>query len=347
MGLPKGFRHTKKSRKKISESGKKRQPISEATRKKMSETRKKMFAEGKIRKMTGKNHPMYGIKHSAADRKKISEKVRQAYANGKQPWNKGKTNVYSKEQLENISSSTKKAMARKDVQKNLKKAGKLFKKGTKPWNTGTKGMMPDPWNKGRKATEAERKKFSIAQKKYYKEHPEQIEIMRKVNLGRKHTAEARKSMSIAQQRLAKTKFTPEYRKKLSLARQGFKTPKIDTKPEKAMQKLLRDSKIKFDTHKKMLGQPDVFIKPDICIFVDGDRFHANPKKYADDVIIWNEYNRKGRHVPAQTAKMIRAKDMRINRQLKKEGFKVLRFWQTEFESDPQKCLNKILKKIKS
>lgn len=39
-----------------------------------------------------------------------------------------------------------------------------FKKGQKPWNIGTKGLMPVPWNKGRSWNESERKKISIARK---------------------------------------------------------------------------------------------------------------------------------------------------------------------------------------
>ena len=32
-------------------------------------------------------------------------------------------------------------------------------------------------------------------------------------------------------------------------------------------------------HKPIRGQPDVFIHPNICVFVDGDRWHANPKPF--------------------------------------------------------------------
>jgi G:T-mismatch repair DNA endonuclease (very short patch repair protein) len=109
----------------------------------------------------------------------------------------------------------------------------------------------------------------------------------------------------------------------------------------------RENNIIFETHKAILGQPDVFIKPNFCIFVDGDRFHANPKKYSDDIVIWKKYDRRGRNIPAQTAKMIREKDKRITDNLKKEGFKVIRFWQSELEEETEKCLKKILKFTKS
>ena len=59
-------------------------------------------------------------------------------------------------------------------------------------------------------------------------------------------------------------------------------PLKDTKPERILQKLLKTKKIPFIKHKPILGQPDIFIKPNICIFVDGDYWHANPKKYKRD-----------------------------------------------------------------
>jgi G:T-mismatch repair DNA endonuclease (very short patch repair protein) len=114
-----------------------------------------------------------------------------------------------------------------------------------------------------------------------------------------------------------------------------------------LRKLDLGNNVKFETHKAILGQPDIFIKPNFCIFVDGDRFHANPKKYSDEIIIWNEYHRKGRNIRAQTAKMIREKDKRITDNLKKDGFKVIRFWQSELEEETEKCLKKIRRFTKS
>ena len=315
----------------------------------MSEKGKKSISNATKKRLANpENHPMYGKKHSLETRQKISEKVKQAYAKGFQPWNKDRKNVYSKEQLERISKATKNAMARKEVRDKIEKAGKMFKKGDKPWNTGTKGKMPEPWNKGKPVSEELKKKMSIAQqKRYNKMSKEEKKALGNLRRGVKHTLESRKNMSIAQKRLAKTKFTPEYRKKLSLSRRYVKIPKIDTKPEKFLQKILRENNVIFETHKALLGQPDIFIKPNFCIFVDGDRYHANPKKYSNDEIIWKEYNRKNRHVPAQTAKMIREKDKRITNGLKKVGFRVIRFFQSELEDETEKCLKKILKFVKS
>jgi len=286
--------------------------------------------------------PRIGYKHSEETKKKISKKVNEAIAKGFQPWNKGKKNVYTKEQRERISKATKDAMARPEVREKIEKAGKMFKKGERrSKETEFKKGQISP-NKGVKYSEEVKKKMSVAGKlRYSKMSKEERKKFADSQIGKKHTLEGRKNMSIAQKRLAKTKFTTAYRKKLSLARRNVKLPKKDTKPEKFLQKLLRENNVKFETHKAILGQPDIFIKPNFCIFVDGDRFHANPKKYSDDIVIWKKYDRRGRNIPAQTAKMIREKDKRITDNLKKEGFKVIRFWQSELEEETEKCLKKI------
>jgi len=285
--------------------------------------------------------PRIGYKHSEETKKKISEKVKQAYAKGFQPWNKGKKNVYTKEQLERISKATKNAMARPEVREKIEKAGKMFKKGERrSKETEFKKGQISP-NKGVKYSEEVKKKMSVAGKlRYSKMSKEERKKFADSQIGKKHTLEGRKNMSIAQTKRT-DRLRPEYRKKLALARRFVKIPKKDTKPEKFLQKLLRENNVKFETHKAILGQPDIFIKPNFCIFVDGDRFHANPKKYSDDIVIWKKYDRRGRNIPAQTAKMIREKDKRITDNLKKEGFKVIRFWQSELEEETEKCLKKI------
>lgn len=51
-------------------------------------------------------------------------------------------------------------------------------------------------------------------------------------------------------------------------------------------------------HNTIIGQPDIFIEPNWCIFVDGDYWHSIPK--------------------------VRGRDTYINRELRKNDFKVIR-----------------------
>ena len=117
----------------------------------------------------------------------------------------------------------------------------------------------------------------------------------------------------------------ETRRILRLNRLSQVFPVKDNKLEKKLQKLLKENNIKFEKHKAILGQPDIFIKPNLCIFLDGDFHHANPSKYSDDAIIWNERISKtsGKRMTTITAKMIQEKDKRIREELRAEGKKII------------------------
>lgn len=87
-------------------------------------------------------------------------------------------------------------------------------------------------------------------------------------------------------------------------------------------------------HYKILGTPDiVFVSKKIAIFIDGD--------------FWHGYNWKKLHkTPPKKywqAKIERniARDKRYTRQLKKEGWTVLRFWEHEIKKNPEKCLKRV------
>ena len=142
------------------------------------------------------------------------------------------------------------------------------------------------------------------------------------------------------------KHTEASKEKIRIKRWNQVIPTKDTKPEKFMQKLLTDTKIEFEKHKPILGQPDIFIKPNICIFVDGDYPHANP----------NPFTIEGRHYPGFKpddhiqgkiyAKGKWASDSSITKRLKDQKMIVERLWQSELEQNPEKCLQKIIKIIK-
>ena len=179
----------------------------------------------------------------------------------------------------------------------------------------------EPWNLGIPHSEEEKKKMSERMKGRYqgKDNP---------MFGRKQTPEAKKI--IREKRWEQV------------------VPTKDTKFELSIQSLLREKGIEFEKHKSILGQPDIFIKPNLCIFLDGDFHHANPSKYSDDAIIWNERISKtsGRRMTAITAKMIQEKDKRIREELRAEGKKIVTGWYSDWRKDKEKFFQKILKAIK-
>jgi DNA mismatch endonuclease, patch repair protein len=87
-----------------------------------------------------------------------------------------------------------------------------------------------------------------------------------------------------------------------------------------------------------------FYLPDakIALFVDGTVWHADPRVYkADDVLFFTR--NISRYVVSSklTAKEVWLKDRRQEAYLKKSGFIVMRFWEKEIKENIQKCVQAI------
>jgi len=66
---------------------------------------------------------------------------------------------------------------------------------------------------------------------------------------------------------------------------------VETSIEKTMREMLEKNKIEFETQKDIKGTntiPDFFIKPDICIYCDGDYYHSSDKAKLKDMKLSNE-----------------------------------------------------------
>lgn len=220
------------------------------------------------------------------------------------------------------------------------------------------------WNKGNKTPESVIQKISktrlkrIAQGKIIssrkgKTHtPEAKEKNRIAHLGKKMSEEAKKNMRIAQN---KPETLQNNRDRFAKQTKGKNK---ETTPEKLLQKLCNDNGIKFITQYNIkLGfqnhDVDIFIKPNICLEADGDRIHANPNPYLipsrtstlqqgykpNDILFGKSKSRK----TPLLAKDKWASDKKINTKLEELGYIVLRFWHSELETNPEKCIKEILK----
>ena len=109
----------------------------------------------------------------------------------------------------------------------------------------------------------------------------------------------------------------------------------NTSLEVNFRKLLWENGVgRYRIHYNLPGKPDiVYVSKKIVIFLDGDFWHGYnwkklgkipPKKY------WQEKIQKN---------IDRAK--RYNRQLKKDGWTVLRFWEHDVKKNPDKCIKKV------
>jgi very-short-patch-repair endonuclease len=192
------------------------------------------------------------------------------------------------------------------------------------------------------------------------------------NMGKKLPEKTRRKMSKGQMGhvvLEKTRrkigsknkgriMSEEFRQKKRKDRAKQRLPTYDTLPEKLLQKLCKEAEIEFQTQKDFnLGfqnhPVDVFVEPNICIEADGDYPHANPQPHLlpsrsstiqlghkPDEIMW----RSSKLI--KTAKWVWEHDAKITQVLEQQGNVVLRFWQSELETEPEKCLQKIIKIIK-
>lgn len=97
-------------------------------------------------------------------------------------------------------------------------------------------------------------------------------------------------------------------------------PLKDTSIEIALQEALKKEGFGFETHKSIFGQPDIFIKPNYCIFADGDYWHNYPNG--------------------------RDRDKQVNEVLEKNGYKILRFWEREINNNLDNCIEKIKEVMK-
>ena len=269
---------------------------------------------------------------------KVSEKTRKKISDAKKGISWGTHSTKTKRKLSLAKMGSKNPNFGKKLSKETRKKMSIARKGG---NTGSFkkgehrsiatefGIGQKPWNKGRKMTLVERKKNSIAQKKRYANGGEPW------NKGKTGV------------------YTEDTLEKIRNARSKQVFPLKDTNPEKYLQSLLRGKKIKFETHRNFVkkginiyGQPDIFIEPNICIFVDGDYWHCNPNDYVYKKKLFPGFRPNDQITGKKYAKDKWARDKSVNDKLKKKDYIVIRFWQSELEEIPKKCLKKILKVIK-
>lgn len=101
--------------------------------------------------------------------------------------------------------------------------------------------------------------------------------------------------------------------------------------------MLKSAKVKHSMYPNLFGSPDVLVRPNLVVFVDGCFWHSCP--------------RCGRPPKSRleywAPKMARnrRRDKCVSRLLRKQGWKVLRIWEHEVKSNPRKVLERVVKLI--
>ena len=112
-----------------------------------------------------------------------------------------------------------------------------------------------------------------------------------------------------------------------------------TKIEMKMMKTLEESNIKFEYQPKIFGKPDFLVYPNIVVFCDSSFWHGREWKTLKRELnegYWQEHIKKNRN-----------RDRLVNKQLRKAGYTVLRFWDDEINKKIQSCVTKIKEAIKN
>jgi len=105
-----------------------------------------------------------------------------------------------------------------------------------------------------------------------------------------------------------------------------------------MKEILTELNFSYKMYPKMFGNPDFLLEDRrIIIFCDGDFWHGY--KYFEKKKLAKKYWRN------KIETNIR-RDMKISRKLRVEKWSVLRFWEHDIKKNPDKCKNKIIRKIK-
>jgi len=118
----------------------------------------------------------------------------------------------------------------------------------------------------------------------------------------------------------------------------------NTKPELLLRHALWARGMRYRVNVKyLLGKPDiVFTKAKIVVFCDGDFWHGNNWKlrglnsFEKELSCYSDF-----WVKKLTGNVIR--DKKNTRLLKKQGWSVLRFWESDILSKTEACVEKIMK----
>jgi DNA mismatch endonuclease, patch repair protein len=111
----------------------------------------------------------------------------------------------------------------------------------------------------------------------------------------------------------------------------------NTKFELRVFKQLEDRGLKFEKHFKMLGNPDiVFTAQKVVVFLDSDFWHGWDFKSWSKSLSPYWYKK--------IKKTIR-RDIKIRKQLKSEGWTVLRCWEHDLNESMDRAIKKIIKAL--
>ncbi len=118
----------------------------------------------------------------------------------------------------------------------------------------------------------------------------------------------------------------------------------DTAPEILLRKTLWRLGLRYRLHVKNLpGKPDiVFAKSKVAVFVDGDFWHGRQWRLRGYKTLESQFDGVS-NKPYWVEKIKRnmARDRKVNAELRKLGWRVVRIWESEMRKDVEKTAGKV------
>src|SRR3989338_6828334 len=120
----------------------------------------------------------------------------------------------------------------------------------------------------------------------------------------------------------------------------------DTEPELRLAKEFRRAVIRFRRHPKLPGTPDfVIVEKNIVVFCDGDFWHGHNWRLRRLKSRAQEFSLDKRKYWLMKIKSNINRDNRNNKDLRKLGYKVLRYCESDIKKNAKKVIGHIKKEL--
>ncbi len=134
--------------------------------------------------------------------------------------------------------------------------------------------------------------------------------------------------------------SPQRRDKFSVAKRSQIMSKIRSKNtglDLAMMRLLRTGRVRYRSYPKIFGTPDFLVYEKVAVFCDSSFWHGRHwEKLRSQLQRGSNASYWVRHIDGN-----RRRDRLVTRRLRKSGYRVARFWDSEILDRPQECLRKL------
>ena len=112
----------------------------------------------------------------------------------------------------------------------------------------------------------------------------------------------------------------------------------NTSIDRRMREMLSEAGARFEMYPDLFGSPDFQVGRNVLVFCDGDFWHGY--RYA-------EKKRPAKKYWREKIEGNMRRDKKVSRKLRRDGWSVLRIWEHDIKRKPEKCMQKILRKLQA